>query len=202
MTKVKTTFNTLTIAEKIQKGYSIVSAMDGNPNFPPSVPIVQQVTAALESLEKAHQDALYGGKIKKAMMYLAEQHLDNLMLSLAGYVQSESRGDAAIILSSGFELKGSNSASPALTVPSAPVVRPGGREGEVQVSWNRSRVAKSYSVRISKDNGATWEDVGTYTRSRIVLAGLESRSTPWFKVCAFGIQGHTDWSDAGQGKVA
>lgn len=202
MQKVKTNFTRLSIADKIQRGYSIVTAMDGNPNFPPPVPIVEQVVAALESLEKAHQDALYGGKVKKGLMYIAEQHLDTLMYSLSGYVQSICKGDPAIILSSGFEIRGSQPPRRAIEQPDPPLVKRGSREGEVLVTWARLQGARSYSVRISKDNGETWEDCGMYTRSRIVLAGLESHSTPWFKVCAFGTQGHTEWSDAGQGRVA
>lgn len=95
--------------------------------------------------------------------------------------------------------------TPAGLPPEAPEflrARPGHREGELNLSWDRVPGARSYSVQLSKDNGETWEDLGALTKSRMVVSGLQSGSKPWFRVSTFGIQGYSDFSETAQGKVA
>jgi hypothetical protein len=202
MKRVKAAFYKLSISEKIQRGYAIQAAMDKNPLFPAPVPSLEQLGAALEKLEEAAMQARHGDKVKQALMVVCEDQLDVLIASLAGYVQSVTRGDIEMVLSSGFDVQNDRSPSRPATTPTFVQVKPGRLEGEVQVRWDRVPGARSYTPQISKDNGLSWEDCPTITRTRMIVPGLPSGSRPWFRVSCFGITGHSDWSDAAQGKVA
>lgn len=202
MNYIKINFAGLSPAEKIHKAGSIVDLMDGNPLFPNPTPTLAEVRTLIDELESASQDALYGGTDRISLANVCAKKLNVAITGLGGYVLGVSKGDPQVILASGFELRSIPSASKPVGDPDAPVVKPGRLEGEVKLSWNPVAGARSYSVRMSKDNGATWEDCGKFTRSRIVIPGLESGTRPWFQVSAFGTLGESNWSEAGMGKVA
>jgi hypothetical protein len=198
MKKVKVYFRELPIPQKIQKAKSLVTIMGGNANFSSPEPALPEVSAAAIALENAYEEALNGGKLQIAFMHQCESVLDTLIVSLAGYVQSISRGDQTIILSSGFGVQsGRSQLQKEVTPPVNVSAVMGAREGEVSLSWDPVPGAKAYNIQVSNNGTGNWIFYGTVTRRRLVISGLESGAKCFLRVAAVGALGQSGWSDPG-----
>ncbi|MEO6831610.1 MAG: fibronectin type III domain-containing protein [Chitinophagaceae bacterium] len=201
MHKVKTNFSRLSIPDKARKAASLVTALTGNENFSTPKPALETLTATVKALDAAKEAALDGGKSKTEALHACEDKLDAMITTLAGYVQSESEGDKAKILSSGFEVREKPKQGQPLENPENVHGKPGTHEGEVIVNWDAVDNARSYKVEMSTDGTSEWRGVGITTSSKLTLNGLVSGAKPWFRVSAIGPLGESGWSDVGQGKV-
>jgi hypothetical protein len=176
--------------------------MGDNTAFPNPQPALTEVAGAATALENAYKEALNGGRIQTAFMHQCELALDTLIVSLAGYVQSVSRGDETIILSSGFDTH--NVRTQALRTIAAPVNvvgKMGAREGEINLSWDRVTGARAYNIEVSGDGLSNWTFYATVTKRRMVIGGLESGVKRFFRIAAVGAIGQSGWSDPGIGKA-
>ena len=201
MKKVKIYFGKLSIPEKIQKARNLVARMDANSLFPSPQPALAEISTGAAALEQAYEEALNRGRIEVAAMKQLESILKNLIVSLAGYVQSISRGDEAVILSSGFDVQADKSRPGEIATPSNINGAIGRREGEVFLNWDRVPGAKAYHVQMSRDGLNDWTPCGSATRSRMRLSGLDSAARYFFRVAAIGPLGQSGWSDPGVGRT-
>jgi hypothetical protein len=199
MSKVKLGFTAMSVAKKIQVTRSIIAAMTGNTNFKTPSPTLAVITAAVNTLEKAFEDAQDGGISKTSVMRTATIALSGLMTQLTAYVQVASGGDKDIILSSGMQVKASSSPSQILAAPINVIATTSTIEGEIILKWKRVPKAAVYVVQQSADGTTNWIPAGNCTKSTITEQGLVSGSKNWFRVAGVGPKGQGPWSAPARG---
>lgn len=200
MPKVKLNFRSLTIPEKIARAQQIVAALTGNLNFPTPHPTLAEVTAAAAALgaaSAAAQAARLEARRRTAAQANREADLDQLITQLGGYVESVAGGDETLILSAGLETR--SAAAPDSNAPTAPetlTATTGNHEGEIELSWDSVRGARSYVVERSADPQAgPWTQAGVAPRSSLIVEGLDSGTRYYFRVAAVTLNGQSPWSN-------
>lgn len=200
MAKPKLNLRDLDALQKVQKANDIVDAMTGNANYPAPNPVLAAVTAksdALSAAFSAREVAKQTLDERQELLATAGGDLDAALTGLMAYVESASGGDAAKILSAGFEVRGQAS-------PPAPMAQVegldstiGDMQGRVVLRWTPVRGAKSYEVQTSPDpiTSTSWAAAGISTRSTLTLDGLPIGARCWFRVRAIGSAGPGPWSD-------
>lgn len=201
MPKIKLNFRTLSIPEKVARAQQVVAALTNNSDFPAPHPTLAEVTAAADALEAAANDA-YAARLEAKRRTAAqgekEDALTQLMTQLAAHVESVAGDDEARIRSAGLETRAAG--APDGSAPAAPealTATTGNEEGEVELSWDAVRGARSYVVERTKDPQAAsaWTQAGVSPRSSLVLEGLDSGTRYYFRVAAVTLNGQSPWSN-------
>jgi len=200
MPKVKLNLRNLTIPEKIARARQIVGAMTGNANFTTPHPTLAEVTTAADALETA-ANAAQAARLEARRLTGArdtqEDELVQLITQLGGYVESVAGGDEAKIMSAGLETRAA--ATPDNSAPAAPetlTATTGNQEGEIELSWDAVRGARSYVVERATDPQAgPWTASGVAPRSSLLIEGLESGKRYHFRVAAVTLNGQSPWSN-------
>jgi hypothetical protein len=201
MSKIKLNLRSLSIPEKIARAQQIVAALTGNPNFAAPHPPLAQVTAAIEALEAASnaaQAARQEAKAKTAEQNASEEELDRVVTQLVSHVESIAGGDEKVIRSAGLDVRAASaSASSSPPAPPALTATVGDHDGEINLSWETVRGARSYTIERSPDppTESTWVHAGLSTRSKTTIEGLTSGTRYWFRVAALTNNGQTPWSN-------
>ena len=201
MPKVKLNFRTLSVPEKIARAQQIVAALTGNSNFTTPHPTLAEVTAAAAALEaaaNAAQAARLEARRRTAARGVKEDDLTQLITQLGGYVESVAGGDEAMIMSAGLEMR--SAATTDSTAPAAPetlTATTGNHEGEIELSWDAVRAARSYVVERTTDPQAAtaWTQAGVSPRSSLIVEGLDSGTRYYFRVAAVTLNGQSPWSN-------
>jgi len=201
MPKVKLNLRNLTIPEKVARAQQIVAALTGNSNFPTPHPALAEVTTAageLETASNAAQAARLEAKRRTAAMGHKEDDLDQLMTQLGAYVESVAGGDEALIMSAGLEMRSDRTTdSSAPAAPETLTATTGNHEGEIELSWDTVRGARSYIVERTTDpqTAASWIQAGVSPRSSLIVEGLDSGKRYHFRVAAVTLNGQSAWSN-------
>lgn len=184
--------------ETLQLTQEIITKMTGNANFGTPNPTL----AGLQTRLTAARDAVnaYESARQALTMLLAErdQAMDDLkadLRSLAGYVASASNGDAAIILSSGMDIKQD---SAPIGLPEAPrnlSAQFGANEGTCALDWQGVRGARSYMIECAADANGPWNPLPPTTEAKTVATNLVAGTRYYFRVRALGAAGLGPWSD-------
>lgn len=200
MAKPKLTLKDLTLLQKIQKANDIVTALTGNANYPTPNPALATVTeksddaAAAFSVREQTKQLL---DEKQTDMNTTETDLDATLTALMSYVESTSLGNAAKILSAGFEIKGQP--TPIGPMPQVQNLdsSTNAAEGVVILRWKAVKGAKSYEVQTSPDpfTSQSWQGAAVVTKATHTLTGLPTGARCWFRVRAIGTAGPGPWSD-------
>jgi len=178
---------------------AIEKGMDGNPAFdsPPVPPAVFK--AAVGAYTGSNAAALDGSK--KAIEDRKKKREDvTLMLRLLGhYVESACKGDMTTFLSSGFTPATRKQAA-AQALEQAQIVKVDqGVSGQLFVVIKAVPKARNYELDEAEVNAGvpgTWITLTLASaRKPIPYTGLTPGKTYAFRVRAFGVLGHTDWSD-------
>jgi hypothetical protein len=201
MARIKLNLRTLSIPEKIARAQQIVAALTGNPNFTSPHPPLAQVTAAIGELEaaaNAAQAARQEAKARTAAQNTREEALDQILMQLVAHVESVAGSDQELIMSAGLDVRGPS--APSTSTPSAPpslTATAGDHDGEIDLSWDTVRGARSYVVERSPDPPAdtTWAHAAVSIRSSITIQGLTTGTRYWFRVAAITTNGQTAWSN-------
>lgn len=201
MPKVKLNFRRLTIPEKIARAQQVVAALTGNSNFLTPHPTLAEVTTAASALEaaaNAAQAARLEARRRTAAQVNKEDDLDQFMTQLAAYVESVAGDDEALIMSAGLETR--SAAATDSTAPAAPetlTATTGNHEGEIELSWDAVRGARSYVVERTTDPQAAagWTQAGVSPRSSLIVEGLDSGTRYYFRVAAVTLNGQSPWSN-------
>jgi hypothetical protein len=184
----------MTTLEKIETTRQYVIKMTGNANFTTPVPSLATVTAAVNTLEVAYNNAKTGGQQQTAIMYDKEEMLDKDLNQLAAYVEYTANGDRSIILSAGMNIKkngkgasyildaqnGENSGEVILTCPSL--------KGSAYV-WQ----IKQNPLNTTDDGN--WNALKTATVAKIIVTDLTPGAKYWFRVSNIVKDVEGDWSD-------
>jgi hypothetical protein len=201
MSKIRLNLSTLTIPQKIAKARQIVKALTGNPKFPTPSPALAAITAAADELETGYADAQTARQVAKEKTSIQndkEDALDGVLNQAAAYVESVAGEKEDAILSAGMDIREPGKAtSEAPTQPQALAPREGAHEGEIDLTWDVVRIAKSYVIERSDDpvTGKSWSHIGVSTRANFTVKGLTSGTRYWFRVAAVNNNGQSGWSD-------
>lgn len=179
---------------------AIVTAMAGNPNFPTPVPTALVFDAAvadfstlLQAQRLARAAALQATTDKDA----ARSLLESLLVTRANYVQTESNGNASMILSAAMPLRATPTPTGVLPPPLNLRIDLNGTAGVMLVMWNLVAKARSYVVQCADATTAAreWSAVKTTNDRKLRLDGMVIGRLYAFRVAAIGgATGQSDWS--------
>jgi hypothetical protein len=150
--------------EKLKNQIQLVLAsMADNPNFTSPSPQLAAVQEAAADFNTAWVAAK-----SRDLLQISEKNdqkavLIALMKELAYYAMSVAKGSRTVLLSSGFELTKGQEPSLPLQQPSKVVLSDGQNPGELKVSLERVKGAKSYQYEYTTDMNA--EEVNWVSRS-------------------------------------
>lgn len=201
MSKIKLNLKSLSISDKIKKAKEIVTALDGNPNFPTPSPPLATITSVADDLLAADHDAAVARQesiTKTAIRNDKESTIDRVFNQIAAYVESIAGEDEQKILSAGLSIR--TTASVSSTEPAVPVnllVEEGTHAGQVLAKWQSVDGARSYAVETSLDSptATSWTHAGVAPKAKHTINNLISGTRYWVRVAAVGTNGQSGWSD-------
>lgn len=184
-------------ADLAVKAQSIVDAMTGNTSFASPTPTLATVQAAITRFNGALATAAEGGRALTAAKNAAKAELIGLLRSLALYVQQTCNGDMAMLLSSGFQARKSPQRAGVLPPPQWMTLATNNVSGRFHVRCKKVMNASSYEVQACNQPGAeeAWQDMGTYSSSRMVVVGFTPGLIYWVRVRGIGAAGPGGWCD-------
>ncbi len=202
MARLKYGLSGLSASELLLKSIHLVEKMSGNLYYPTPDPTLVVVEAAQNALAQAMQAAMDGGKDRTAIRDMKADELRDLLHDLGDYVQATAKGDAAKIISSGFEIVQPGGPIGAMEQVSNLVALTSGMMGVIDLSWNPVRGASDYIIEMSTtdpNDQAQWKLAGYAHKGSFSVEGLDSVKVYWFRVCALGTEGKGSYSDPARG---
>ncbi len=180
----------LSMLELYTLGVRVETCMRNNTLFPAPPDPLDQLRSLLHDFSDLISAANEGSKRAYIARDACAQRVRIDLNALAHYVRSESGGDAAKLVTSGFPLR---KTPVPMNVP-APTThiaaRPGKAEGLIELRWDPSKGTKMYTVFIAPmDDGTAWRELARTTRCSIKVDGFESGARHRFKVTATGTAG-------------
>ena len=178
-------------------------AMAGNANFPTPSPTAAVYDASLAAyLAKSEEINALEIQLATARAQRDELRivLEANLTARGAYVQEESGGEEAIILSAAFGVQATGSATTSMPKPENPAASMGDFEGEIDVQCSAVPKAKSYiyEMREHPDTAAPgpWSQAKIATRSSASINGLVPGKRYAFRIRALGPNElESPWSD-------
>ena len=197
MSEVKFDFAGKTIPDKILFARNVITKMTGNANFVTPNPTLLVLKGGADALETAAENAADGGKTLTATMHSKEAALVALMKTEAAYVQEISKGDALIINSGGWQIKGSKSPVGDMPLVENAKASRNDNAGQVDLQWKAVKGARAYKIEYSPTPtvAGSWLIGGVSTKSKFSMHGLTSGVNIWFRISAIGAAGTGPSSD-------
>jgi hypothetical protein len=200
MGKIKLNLRSMNVTEKIQFARQIVTGMTGNASFTTPDPPLATITTCAIALENAYNDANVAKQDASTKVSIQDDEeivLDSNLQKLANYVESASDGDETKIQSAGMNLRAKPQPIGDIQQPLGLVATAGDKEGEIDLSWDRVRGARSYVVEQCPDpiSASNWKNAAIPTKSSVSISGLTSGTKYWFRVAGIGATGQGPWSD-------
>jgi hypothetical protein len=196
MAKIRTNVSNYTDAALLVKASYIVTSLTNNPHFVNPVPPLTSVQTAIDAFD----EALTNGKPGKEGTIIKRDcraTLETLLGDLALFVQLSSKGDEAILSTSGFDLASKPMPVGVLPKPENFAVKPGDSKGSVKLSMKAIDGAKSYLYEYTKAP-ATEQSIWTaipVSRSFVVVDDLTSGSQYSFRAVGIGADPTKVYSD-------
>ena len=195
--RVRISFRDYKDAELEQKAQHIVQSLTGNAAFPNPTPALADVQTAISKYAAALANAIDGSKQDTAIKKQSRDDLEGLLHDLALYVQLTGKDDAAVILSSGFDIAKTPTPVGVLPKPDGFSVNPSASKGSVDLYVNASNGAKSYQYEYT-DSPVTptgvWHVI-TDTATAITVNNLQSGKEYAFRVAGIGSDPTRVYSD-------
>lgn len=182
------------IAALIAFGRQVVVAMTGNSNYATPAPSLTEVTAGIDTLEAANEDAMHGDRLAISRRKDARLALVNLLRQLAAYVGNQGKQDRTILMSSGFELAKVPAPIGPLQPPGAPYLRRGKNAGEISARITRQNGTISVNWRIALATApTTYLETVTTSAARYLFTGLTAGQIYLVQASVVGTSGTTSW---------
>jgi len=191
--KVLIDFSKFTDSELDQQAEAIVVAMTGNADFPTPVPPLADVTDTINNYQEGLTKAATGDHTAVEIKDQRRQDLENILRQLGLYVQAQSGGDPALIVSSGFKMSKTPSPVGPLPKPTGFEVMPQGK-GEMKLAVDKEDGAKTYQFEYKLTTATDWI-IKMSTKSKLLLTGLESGKEYDFRVVPIGASDIREYSD-------
>jgi hypothetical protein len=197
MKKVLSNFSKYSDGGFESKTHTILSSMTGNASFPTPVPALTAVQTAADAYAAALIKASTGNRADIADKNEKRELLTGLLRSLSTYVNLTANGDAAMLLSSGFDV--SKDREPVvITKPENLKVENGISSGELLVSVTAVKGAYAYLHEYTTD--ATMAPGSWVSTPATSCKGLFTNLTPgtkyYCRVGAVSTNGQLLYSDA------
>lgn len=168
------------------------------PNLAPKVATLIAARNAADAANTKYEDA------KSALVNLKtlrDNKADALRVehtALASAVESEARGDAAVLTASGYTLAAGN--TPSNAAPEKVMnlsITAGDDDGALDGQIDPTAGAKTYEVQVTTVDplAGPWTTKAQPTASRWTLEGLASGQRVWVRVRGVGSNGPGPWSD-------
>lgn len=187
--RLRIDFSRLSDADLEIKAQAIHSAMSAAASF---FPTPTPPLAALDGAITVYSDRLARAKTRDksqvALKNEARLNLEQMLITLSGYVMNTANGDEAKLVASGFDLVKPATNLPPIGIPENFSVINGINEGEIVSSVDRVNGAKSYIHEYTVDPvtpGSSWTQEFTTVR-KLTIANLDPGKKYWFRVAAIG----------------
>ena len=199
MAQLKLNMDGLTAGQLVGKCVFIEQQMDGNPHFPTPKPALADITAKRQELAEAISKASTGEKTAISIRRDVYDELADMLRALAKYVNMEAEGRESVIISSGFEVRNTSRTPGRVTAPTDLVGKRSETAGEINLTWNAVRYAKSYIVEITTTDPSlpetTWTKCAFPTRSKVTVDMLSPGTYYYYRVRAVGSINMSGYSD-------
>lgn len=199
MSAVKLGLVGLTVPDKIQYGYRVVQALDGNPSFPDLADLVARLRVTTDKLSASYTDAQTARQIAKSKTSIQDDDtaaFDALLAEVGRDVQTDSGGDKAKIESAGFSVRAENTPPSTLPAPTDLQVVASAFAGSADLSWQLDRDARLFLIERADDAEAlVFHQIGTATKKSATMNSMVSGKKYWFRIAAVGPAGQGPWSD-------
>ena len=179
---------------------TIVTSMTNNSAYPTPSPALAAITTAINDFSDAIANAANGGTERTAIKNTMRNALAALLRHLSSYVHVACNGDMAKLLSSGFPVqKPTRTPAGILPAPATPVLRLGGRSGDLVAITSPVANAYAYNWRVALSSApdAYVQEIQA-TSARITFSGLTPGQLYLVDVNALGSAGPSDWSDSAE----
>lgn len=194
-TKVSLGFGRFSDAELDNFAQGVIDALTGNEAFPTPAVTLAALQAARNDFTTKLAAAQTGGPADTAAKNNSRQTLIGVLRDEAAYVQIKCNNDAAVLLSSGFEMQSTNRAQVELTKPEALSLK-NGTSGQLVARVDPVKSANMYEGRIKLNDGDWLPSVFTGDSQHIIFNGLTRGKDYTVQVRALGgATGQSDWSD-------
>ncbi|MEO5942431.1 MAG: hypothetical protein ABIP30_09985 [Ferruginibacter sp.] len=194
--KLTTGFNVLTDSLFQTTSESIYVSMQGNPNFPTTVPDMSVINTAVQLFNTTLNNAQTRDRNAVALKNEAREALTDLLIQLANSVMATANGNRAMLVSSGFDLAKDSETTP-LTKPENIQLADGPNAGELVVKVDREKNAKSYIYQCTLDpltDSSQWTQAIS-TSSKYTFKNLGTAQKYWCRVAAVGPYDQVVYSD-------
>jgi hypothetical protein len=181
LNRILMTFNYCRAGDLIKITRRILDSLKDNAQFPNPTPALAEVEKALEEFVVALSAAGGFDREKVAIKDGKQVNLCQMLIELAYYVTQISKGDKALLLSSGFDIN--SNASTAQKLPAKLQVQVG-MPGQVTTRVTRVAKARVYVHQYTADPltpQSVWIGETTLNPTH-TFTGLESASRAWFRV--------------------
>lgn len=172
---------------------SIMTAMTGNANFTTPTPPLTDLATVMTAFSTALTNASTGDHTTVEIKNQRRKVLEVVLHQLGLYVEAQSGGDVAVMLSSGYKVSKEPEPIGPLPKPTGFKVVPGGK-GEVKLALNKLDGASSYQFEYKLTTATDWVHK-TATRSKILLTNLDSGKEHSFRVVPIGTSDVREYSD-------
>ncbi len=175
----------------------ILAQMTNNVYFPNIQEKLDELRAKIASYETSINDSKQGGRLTTVTKAVCRRDLENYLQDLAVFVQQTSKGDATIIISSGFDMHKKPVRVGELDKPQSVIVKPGSSKGEVWLSCAVVDKALFYVFEYCPAPlpvDTVWIQL-TGSKRKIRIEGLISGQEYCFRVTAARTHPSRIWSD-------
>jgi hypothetical protein len=183
-------------------GYAVLKGLTGSVNFTNPPIDLNVFKTALDAYSVLIGEAQDGGRKAITARNKQGEEVIRMLRALAAYVEFISKEDMNTFLSSGFQPR------PGTRTPAQPLDQPiilsvdQGNSGQLLVSVQSVRKARNYELRlgtIGADGAmpASWSTrIVPNAKTAASFTGLTPGTTYAIQVRAYGVPGHTEWSDS------
>ena len=198
-TKVLVNFSTskYTDLELIAKGEFIIEHVTGNTHFPTPFPLLTELTEATEMFNNAYTKAEDGSKEDTVNKNNMRAEYEYLLKKVARYVETESNGDEASIVSAGFDVPKKPDPVGPLNNPTGLVVRYGMNSGEVIIECDPVKNSRMYDFQFTQSPvtpNSVWTNVSC-TKRKVNVNGLSRGVEYVFRVAGMNSDPSRNWSE-------
>lgn len=200
MSQIAINISRLSISEALTKILGIINMSTDNPAAPNNGPLLALLTTAhtdLTAANTAYEDARKTCAELKEIRDAKQLAMRVAVNNLAAFTEIATGGDAAKILSTGFDVKSE-------PVPPSPVgqilnvrVSFTGEPGKSTVTWKADPYADAYRVQCCQDplNENEWVDIATVAEPKFTGNGAIPGKLCWYRAAGVNRLGQGLWSE-------
>jgi hypothetical protein len=183
----------------LSRGRVVEGKMKGNANFPSPAPSIAELTAALNKFEGdlTLSNGGRGGVEATATKNASREALTIIMQNLGLDVQKTGNDDYVVLISSGYDIKGTPAPGTQPDAPKNLTLSDGAHKGECNVKHDRVVNATMYEVRYSAEPhlATSWNTLTATTRTRSTIFDIAHGTEIYVQVRSINSHGASEWSN-------